>query len=94
MSDLVKLEAMYKKEVDLARKHKEKAADLKQKIEEEKGQAILKSVRKIDLSPDEFQRFQKALADRANVKHFLENLDETRGGNDREDGTGTRINGQ
>ena len=36
MADIVKLEEMYEKEMELFRTHKEKADTLKKKIEEEK----------------------------------------------------------
>lgn len=87
MSDLNKLEAMYEKEARLAKQHKEKAADLKQKIEEEKGQAILKSIRNIKLSPEEFKRLQKGLASEANIKRFLDGI---QGGVIETNGTGTK----
>ncbi len=87
MSDLSKLEAMYEKESRLARQHKEKAADLRQKIEEEKGQAIIKSIRNIKLSAEEFKRLQKGLSNETNVKQFLDGL---QGGVIETNGTGTK----
>lgn len=71
MSDIEKLENLYEREVKLARQHKDKAAELRQKIEESKGQAILKSIRNIKLSPNEFKKLQKGLANEADVKRFL-----------------------
>ncbi len=71
MSDLAKLEAMYEKEARLYRSHKEKADRLKEKIDEEKGQAITRSVRNIKLSPEEFLVLQKALADEKNVRELV-----------------------
>lgn len=84
MSDLSKLEAMYDKEVRLVQVHKEKAEALKQRIEQEKGQAILKSVKKINLSPKEFKQLQKALENEKNIKTLLQ---QQTGGNIVSDGT-------
>lgn len=84
MSDLSKLEAMYDKEVRLVQVHKEKAEALKQRIEQEKGQAILKSVKKINLSPKEFKQLQKALENEKNIKTLLQ---QQTGGNTASDGT-------
>ncbi len=78
MADIVKLEEMYEKEMELFRTHKEKADTLKKKIEEEKGQAIMKSVKSLNLSPEEFKRFQKALADEKNVRKLIEEMQETK----------------
>lgn len=72
MSDIVKLEAMYKKEVEQYKKHKEKADQLKQRIDEEKGQAILRSVKHMNLSPQEFKQFQKALNNAENVRKLIQ----------------------
>ena len=72
MADLVKLEEMYEREVKLYQAHKEKADNLRKKIDEEKGQAILKSVKSLKLSPEEFKKFQKALAREENVRKLLQ----------------------
>lgn len=85
MPDLAKLEAMYEKESRLARQHKDKAAELKRKIEEEKGQAIQRSIRNINLSPEEFKKFQKCLSSETNIKKFLNGI----GGVTEINGTGT-----
>lgn len=84
MSDLSKLETMYEKEVRLVQLHKEKAEVLKQRIEQEKGQAILKSVKKINLSPKEFKQLQKALENEKNIKTLLQ---QQTGGSIASDGT-------
>lgn len=87
MSDLSKLEAMYEKECNLTQVHKEKAEALKQRIDQEKSQAIIKSVRKISLSPEEFKILQKALENEENVKKILQQM----GGNKTADGTADRA---
>lgn len=97
MSDIAKLESMYQKEKELYQIHKEKADKLRQKIEEEKGQVILKSIKNLNLSPDEFISFQKALADEGNVRELIEKIEkmkeekkaETKGG-EKSDGEGNR----
>lgn len=71
MSDIEKLEGMYKKEMELYRKHKEKAEQLKMRIDEEKGQAIMKSVKRMNLSPHEFKQFEKALHNESNVRKLI-----------------------
>lgn len=71
MSDLAKLEAMYEKEAELYRSHKEKADRLKEKIDEEKGQALTRSIKPVKLSPEEFLVLLKALADEKNVREMV-----------------------
>lgn len=88
MSDLAKLEDMYNKEVELFKKHKEKADNLKKRIDEEKGQVILRSVKNMNLSPKEFKQFQKALENEANVRMLIHEMgggDVTNGNRDGKD---------
>lgn len=86
MSDLTKLETMYQKEKALAVAHKDKADELKKRIEEEKGQAILRSVKHLKLTPHDFRKLQKALENEGNVKQLLEKI----GGNESRNETAIR----
>lgn len=90
MTDIEKLESMYEKEVRLAKQHRDKAADLKQKIEEGKGQAILKSIKNIRLSPEEFKKLQKKLANEEDVKQFIKTRQADERGDDEDNGEGTK----
>lgn len=89
MSDLTKLEAMYKKEKELTILHKEKAEELKKRIDEEKGQAILRSVKHLKLTPHDFKQLQKALQSEGNVKKLLEEMEKA-GGSEIKDGAGIK----
>lgn len=57
MKNLDKLQESYEKELELAQKHKKRADELKQKIDEEKSMLLQKKMRELNLTPEEYEKF-------------------------------------
>lgn len=61
MKSIEKLEENYKRELELAEKHKQNASDIKKEIELLKGNMINQKTKALNLSGAEYDRFMKLL---------------------------------
>lgn len=68
---LEKLQESYEKALDLSRKHKRKADELKQKIEEQKAFALQKKTQELQLTAEEYERLLSFLSDKDSVLSAL-----------------------
>lgn len=57
MKNLDKLQESYEKELELARRHKKKADELKQKIDEQKSMLLQRKMQELNLTPEEYEKF-------------------------------------
>jgi|InofroStandDraft_1065614.scaffolds.fasta_scaffold124307_2 hypothetical protein len=67
MKCLEKLQESYEKELGLAKKHKKRADELKQKIDEQKTFILQKKMQDLQLTMDEYERFLMFVSDRDSV---------------------------
>ena len=74
MKSIEQLEAAYEKEMALADKHKKVAAALRQQIEHQQGEAIMKSINALNMSGSEYDRLVKLL--KSGKKTVLEAIDQ------------------
>lgn len=61
MKSIEKLEENYKRELELAEKHKQNASDIKKEIELLKGNMINQKTKALNLNGAEYDRFMKLL---------------------------------
>lgn len=71
MKNLDKLQESYEKELDLAKKHKTKAEELKQRIDEKKAQLLQRKMQELNLTASEYERFISFVSDRKNLLPVL-----------------------
>lgn len=73
MKSIEKLEENYKRELELAEKHRQNAIDIKKEIEFLKGSMINQKARTLNLSSAEYDRFIKMLeSGRSTVMEAIE----------------------
>lgn len=71
MKNLEKLQESYEKELDLAKKHKQKAEELKRKIDEQKSMLLQRRMQELNLTADEYEKFLDFVSNRAFVLSVL-----------------------
>lgn len=75
MKSMEKLEEMYKKELELADKHKKCAAEIKNEMEMNKGKEANKKINALNLNGIEYDRFIKLLnADKKTVMEAVNSV--------------------
>ena len=62
MKSMEQLEKAYKKELDLAEKHKKNAADIKKQMELQQGKMISQKINSMNLNGAEYDRLMQLLA--------------------------------
>ncbi len=62
MKSMEQLEKAYQKELELSRKHKKAAEDIKKQMELQQGKAVNQMVNAMNLNGAEYDRFMKLLA--------------------------------
>lgn len=72
MKSIEKLEKSYKREVELAEKHRRNAADIKKEIELLKGSMINQKTKALNLNGAEYDQFMKLLESKRNVLEAIE----------------------
>lgn len=71
MKNLDKLQESYEKELELARKHKKRADELKQKIDEQKSMLLQRKMQELNLTPEEYEKFLDFVSDKKIVLSVL-----------------------
>lgn len=82
---LEKLEELYQKECALAEKHRKNARDIKEQIEEYRGEMVHRAINNLKLSEDDFKWFLSHLGDKKNIHQVIEELKKKKGGEDSQD---------
>ena len=72
MKSIEALEKARDKELELAEKHKKKAADIEKELEMKKGKMTVKAVNALNLSGQQYDRFLKLLSNKKTVLEAVE----------------------
>lgn len=71
MKTLERLQESYEKELDLAKRHKKRAEELKQKIDEQKTLSLQRKMNELHLSFNEYEKFLVFVSDKDSVMSVI-----------------------
>lgn len=71
LEKLGKLQESYEKEIELAKKHKQRADELKLKIEEQKTLVLHRKTQELQLTSDEYEKLLDFLSNKESVMSVL-----------------------